>query len=47
MNDTISWSDFDKIDMRAGTIVAVFDFPEVRNPSYKLHVDFGLEIGTI
>lgn len=46
MNETISWKDFSKIDMRTGTVVAVFDFPEARNPSYKLHIDFGEEIGT-
>ncbi|APQ18227.1 tRNA-binding protein [Maribacter hydrothermalis] len=46
MNETISWKDFSKIDMRTGTIVAVFEFPEARNPSYKLHIDFGEEIGT-
>ena len=45
MSDTISWGEFSKIDMRTGTVVAVFDFPEARNPSYKLHIDFGDEIG--
>lgn len=45
MSDTISWAEFSKIDMRTGTVVAVFDFPEARNPSYKLHIDFGDEIG--
>lgn len=45
MSDTIAWADFSKIDMRTGTVVAVFDFPEARNPSYKLHIDFGDEIG--
>ncbi|WP_291961486.1 tRNA-binding protein [Maribacter sp.] len=45
MNDTITWQDFSKIDMRVGTIRDVLDFPEARNPSYKLHVDFGDEIG--
>ncbi len=41
----ISWSDFQKIELRVGTIVQVDDFPEARNPSYKLAVDFGGEIG--
>lgn len=41
----ISWNDFEKIDLRAGTIVEVEDFPEARRPSYKLWVDFGEEIG--
>ncbi|WP_158973754.1 tRNA-binding protein [Cellulophaga sp. L1A9] len=43
--ETISWSDFSKIDMRVGTIISVNDFPEVRNPAYKLEIDFGTEIG--
>lgn len=42
---TISWDDFAKIDFRAGTIVAVDDFPEARNPAYKLTIDFGPDIG--
>lgn len=41
----ITWSDFEKIDMRVGTIVEVSDFPEVRNPAYQLIIDFGTEIG--
>ena len=43
--ETINWSDFSKVDMRVGTIVSVNDFPEVRNPAYKLEIDFGPEIG--
>src|SRR5215510_10157448 len=42
--NTISWSDFEKIEIRAGTIIEVSDFPEARNPSYKLTIDFG-ELG--
>jgi tRNA-binding protein len=45
MSDFISWGDFSKIDMRTGTVVTVSDFPEARNPSYKLQIDFGDEIG--
>lgn len=41
----ISWPDFEKVEMRVGTIVEVSDFPEARNPSYKLTIDFG-ELGT-
>src|SRR3954452_12287022 len=42
---TISYDDFDKVDVRAGVITAVEDFPRARNPSYRLEVDFGPEIG--
>lgn len=37
----ISWEDFSKVDMRVGTILEVSDFPEARNPSYILKIDFG------
>lgn len=40
----ISWQDFEKVEMRTGTIIEVQDFPEARNPSYKLTIDFG-ELG--
>lgn len=39
--ETISWGDFEKVEMRAGTIVEVLDFPEARKPAYKVKVDFG------
>jgi export-related chaperone CsaA len=42
---TIEWSDFDKVELRIGTIIDVEDFPEARKPAYKLKVDFGEEIG--
>lgn len=42
----ISWNDFEKVEMRVGTITEVLDFPEARNPAYKLQIDFGTEIGT-
>lgn len=37
----ITWADFEKVELRVGTIVEVFDFPEARKPAYKLKVDFG------
>ncbi|MCQ4035689.1 tRNA-binding protein [Kaistella montana] len=40
----ISWEDFEKIDIRSGTIVTVSDFPKAKNPSYQLEIDFG-ELG--
>ena len=41
MSNTIEWGDFTKVDMRVGQIISVSDFPEARNPSYILNVDFG------
>lgn len=37
----ISWNDFEKVQLRVGTIVEVSDFPEARKPAYKLVIDFG------
>ncbi|ASO08183.1 tRNA-binding protein [Arenibacter algicola] len=45
MNETITWPDFSKIDMRVGTIIEIKDFPEARKPAYQVQVDFGKEIG--
>lgn len=39
--EEISWNDFEKVELRAGTILEVLDFPEARKPAYKVRVDFG------
>lgn len=41
----ISWKDFEKVEMRVGTITEVSDFPEAKNPAYKMLIDFGEDIG--
>ena len=41
---TITWNDFEKIDIRVGTIAEVKDFPKARNPSYQILIDMG-ELG--
>ncbi len=43
--EQISWKDFEKVMLCAGTIIEVQDFPSARNAAYKLHIDFG-EYGT-
>jgi tRNA-binding protein len=43
--DEIQWSDFERVELRAGTIVSAEVFPEARVPAYKLLVDFGPDIG--
>jgi len=42
---TINWNDFEKVELRVGTIIEVKDFPEARKPAYKLIIDFGKEVG--
>ncbi len=42
--EQITWKDFERVELRAGTIVEVEDFPEARKPAYKLKIDFG-ELG--
>lgn len=41
----ISWDDFQRVELRVGTIVAVEEFPEARKPAYKIKADFGPELG--
>jgi tRNA-binding protein len=37
----IAWNDFEKVEMHVGTVISADDFPEAKNPSYKLKIDFG------
>jgi len=42
---TIEWIDFEKVDIRIGTIISASDLPNARKPAYVLQIDFGDEIG--
>jgi tRNA-binding protein len=42
---TIEWNDFEKVELLAGTIVEVLDFPEAKKAAYKLKIDLGPSIG--
>ena len=43
----ISWSDFEKIEMRVGTILQAEAFAEAKKPAYKLEIDFGVPKGVL
>jgi tRNA-binding protein len=45
MTDQITWEQFAAVDMRVGRVVGVEDFPEARQPAWKLEIDFGSELG--
>lgn len=45
MSSTITWADFERVDLRVGTILEAREFPEARRPAYQLLVDLGPEIG--
>jgi len=41
----ISWNDFEKVEIRCGTVIDVKDFQKARKPSYQIWIDFGAELG--
>lgn len=43
--DTIQYTNFEKVNLRVGTIIDAQVFPEARKPAYKLTIDFGSDIG--
>lgn len=45
MEKNLQWSEFERVELRVGTIIVVEDYPEARNPAYKLTIDFGAELG--
>jgi len=45
--DDLSWDEFQRVDLRVGTVTRVEDFPEARSPAYKIWADFGEEIGVL
>lgn len=45
MANDLTWKEFERVEMRVGTVMQAEAFPEARNPSYKLRINFGPEIG--
>jgi tRNA-binding protein len=45
MQKEITWSEFESVELRVGTIIRAEEYPEARKPAYKLWVDFGSDIG--
>ena len=43
--EPISWADFERVELRIGTIIDALPFPEARKPAYRLRIDFGADIG--
>lgn len=44
--ETITWADFEKVDIRVGTVIEAKEFPRAKKPAYQLTIDFGTELGT-
>ena len=42
----LTWAEFERVELRVGTVVEANEFPEARRPAYKLTIDFGPDIGT-
>lgn len=45
--ERITWAEFERVELRVGTIVAVEDFPQARQPAWKITADFGPEVGVL
>jgi tRNA-binding protein len=45
--NTIEWADFERVDVRVGTVIAAETFAEARQPAYRLRIDFGPDVGQL